>query len=148
MRYSYIACILLAFAFASCSDDPVALATPCSDDTGSVAVTVSDASPPVIRWDPDCSVAMLLIEEDASDQWLISTEEDLWDNAEMANLISPPVTYGAVPDGVDASGPAATLVEGTTYEVILWRVLPDGSSADCQQMFGQVCLLAVHEFVR
>ena len=135
---------LLVVAVLGCNGDVTGLAAECTDDTGTVDVTVSDAAVPVLSWDPACSVAMLLIEEDASDMWgLMSDSED----AAQANQISPPVTYGTVPAGVEAFGPSADLIRGVTYEVILWRVLPAGSTATCIQRNGDGCLMAVHEFV-
>jgi hypothetical protein len=89
---------------------------------------------------------MLLIEEGGSDQWLITTDDSTWDDAARANRIVPPVTYGAVPASATQSGPAETLVRGVVYEVILWRILPTGSTAACQQQHENMCLLAVHEF--
>lgn len=39
---------------------------------------------------------MVLIEEAASDQWLVKTDGDVWADPAQANLVSPPVTYGVV----------------------------------------------------
>jgi len=149
MRYQREVLVLLLVA-AACSEGPIgpADAAPCADDTGIVSVTVSDAAQPVMAWDPSCAVAMVLIEEEASDQWLVSTDEALWTDPSAANLIAPPVTYGVVPAGAEQTGPPATLVPGVTYEVILYRILPAGSTATCVQRFEQMCLMAVHAFVR
>ena len=120
----------------------------CTDDTGILSVSVSSADPPVIDWEPDCGVAMVLIEEGASDQWGISTDDALWEDPIQSNLIEPPLTYGTVPPGAEQFGPPEMLRAGVTYEVIIWRVLPEGSSADCVQRFESSCLAAVHEFQR
>lgn len=147
-RTSTLALPVLALTVAACSDDVTGPGTQCADDAGSVTVTVSDASSPVLSWDPACGVAMLLVEEDASDRWAISTDEEVWGDPEQANLITPPVTYGVVPPGTVQSEPAAPLTEGVVYEVVLWRALSSGSQAECQQRLENMCLLAVHEFTR
>ena len=142
--------VMLATMVSACDDDPTGPAsTPCTDDTGTVSVTVGSGLHPVIDWDPECAVALVLVEEDAGDQWLITTDEDDWSDAGTANLIVPPVTYGVAPAAAMEPYPALPLRTGVTYEVILWRVLPAGSSAQCQQTFGNnVCLMALQEFSR
>ena len=132
----------------ACDDDVTGPAAECTDDTGVVTVSVSNATRPIVSWDPACPVAMFLVEEEASDQWAISTDDSSWNDPSQANLIDPPVTYGIVPSAAAESGPAAPLQAGTTYEVILWRVLTPDSTAMCLQRFEQLCLMAVHEFVR
>jgi len=149
MRYVHTFALTVALvALVACEDDVTGPAAECTDDTGIVTVSVSNAAQPVVSWDPACAVAMFLVEEDASDQWLISTDDSVWDDPAQANLIVPPVTYGVVPTGVTAPEPAASLQVGATYEVILWRVLSPESTATCMQHFEQMCLMAVHEFVR
>ena len=121
---------------------------PCTAGTGSVTATVTVGASVKFDWTPRCSVAMVLIEEDASDQWLVGTSEDSWTSAETANRILPPLTYGQTPAGTEVSEPPATLVAGRTYELILWRVLPSGSTAECQLRLQNMCLLTVTPFTR
>jgi hypothetical protein len=141
----------LTIGLLACGDDPASpedQSRPCTDDTGTVAVTVTSAQAPTFEWDPACSVAMLLVEEDASDTWGVGTDENLWDDPSQANLIGPPVTYGVVPAGSSAFQEPLPLVSGVTYELILWRVLPPTSTATCMQRFDNLCLMAVHAFVQ
>ena len=142
---------VLALVLAGCSDSPTsgdeqASRGVCEASTGSVAVTVNSGSPIVFDWDPFCPVAMLLVEEGASDMWGISTDEATWDSPDVANRIEPPVTYGDSSSGASTFQEPRTLASGVTYELILWRVLPAGSTAQCQQRFGDLCLLTVHPF--
>jgi len=120
----------------------------CTDETGSVSVTVSQGLTPTFNWSPSCAVAMILVEEDASDMWGAASDEDTWDDPAAANLIRPPVAYGSAPSGTTTFGGTQPLMSGRTYEVGLWRLVPSSSTAACQQRFENACLLAVHEFVR
>ena len=138
----------LVFGSVACGDDgqgpePIA----CTDDTGSVEVTVTTGASVQFDWEPACAVAALIVEQEASDRWLIGTASGLGTLIlELSeNLITPPVTYGVTPSGVDEIQPPETLVAGVTYELILWRVFPENSTADCQV---DACSVAVHEFVR
>jgi hypothetical protein len=146
IRRAFLA--FLFFGLVACGDDgqgpePIA----CTDDTGSVEVTVTTGASVRFDWEPACAVALLIVEQEASDRWLIGTaivDEPLL--AELReNIITPPVTYGVTPSGVDELQPPETLVAGVTYELILRRVFPENSTAVCQV---NACLLAVHEFVR
>jgi hypothetical protein len=141
--------LALATALWACDgeDDPTGLVdTPCTDDTGSVSVTISSGLQPAFDWDPDCAVALVLVEEEASDAWGITTDVSTWDDPAQANLIEPPVQYGVAPASVTEFEPPAPLTAGVTYEVILWRVAP-GSTDDCAAVFSPgACLLAVQEF--
>ena len=121
---------------------------PCTDETGSVAVTVGPGFTPTLSWSPTCTVAMILVEEDASDMWGAATEEDLWDSPAAANVIAPPVTYGAPISGTTTFQEPLQLEAGHTYDLVLWRILPASSNASCLQRFENACLLAVQEFVR
>lgn len=123
-------------------------AAPCTAGTGSVTAMVTVGTSVKFDWTPRCAVAMVLIEEDASDRWSVATLEDSWTSADAGNKILPPVTYGQTPAGTEIGEPPATLVAGRTYELILWRVLPSGSSAQCQQRFENMCLLVVSQFTR
>jgi hypothetical protein len=142
-------CALAAAIVIGCDGNPTQLqAEPCPPDTGALSVSVGPGLTPVIDWEPSCAVAMVLIEEGASDQWLVSTDDALWDDPAQANLIQPPVTYGVVPAGAEQSGPPLSLRAGGTYEVILWHVLAEGSTATCLQRFESACLGAIYEFQR
>lgn len=124
-------CLTLALALlAACDDDgvePVA----CEADTSEVTATIETNGSVVFDWSPECSVFLVLVEEEASDVWGIQTMD-------QENGITPPVTYGTVPAGVEELMAPDPLVAGQTYELILWRKLP-----------GDVASLAeVQEFTR
>ncbi len=98
----------LVFGLVVCGDDgqgpePIA----CTDDTGSVEVTVTTGASVRFDWEPACAVALLIVEQEASGRWRIGTaiiDEPLL--AELReNLITPPVTYGVTPSGVDEIQP-------------------------------------------
>jgi hypothetical protein len=95
----------------------------CSDDNGAgpgnpapctagVTVSVSAGTTPTFSWTPACGVIGLLVEEQAGDRWFLEA---------TGGGFGPPVTYGTVPTGATAPGPATALLAGTTYEVILFR---------------------------
>ena len=138
--------VFLAFLFfglVACGDDgqgpePIA----CTDDTGSVEVTVTTGASVRFDWEPACAVALLIVEQEASDRWW-SIGTAIIDEPLLAelreNLITPPVTYGVTPSGVDELQPPETLVAGVTYELTLWRVF---------DLAGGGAVFAVHEFVR
>ena len=133
----------------SCSDDATEPETVgCTAETASVTATVSSGATPTFNWEPRCAVAIVLVEEDASDQWGLSTDEESWTNPTTGNRITPPITYGTIPQGTVQTQAPQPLVTGRTYELILWRVLPPGSSASCLQKIENLCLLTVHEFTR
>jgi hypothetical protein len=121
---------------------------PCTAETSSVTAAVEVGQGIMFDWEPACGVAMLLVEEDASDMWGISTDEATWTSPDQGNLITPPVTYGAGPSGATEFQEPLPLVAGGTYELILRRILPEGSQAPCEQRFENLCLLAVHAFTR
>jgi len=138
-----------ALAIAACGDDPTSPeVVPCTAETSSVTATVDAGQSVVFDWEPACGVAMLLVEEDASDMWGISTDEATWTRPDQGNLITPPVTYGVTPSGVTEFQEPLTFVAGGAYELILWRILPEGSQAQCEERFGNLCLLTVHPFTR
>jgi hypothetical protein len=137
----------LILAVGGCSE--TASPEDCEPETTSVTATVTSGSTPSFDWDPACGVALLLIEEEASDQWSIATPESSWDTPDQANQIFPPVRYGQVPARATESGEPSTLQEGTVYELVLWRIIPQGgSTAGCMQTFENACLLTVKEFTR
>ena len=123
--------------------------TACSAETGSVTANVAVTAAPVFAWGPDCSVAGLLVEHAVGgaggDVWFIQSSPTL------ANLISPPITYGAtsLPAGVETSYGPDPLVRGTSYTLILFRIV-DPAITTCTDLFPDppltVCRLVIHEF--
>lgn len=103
--------VFVLLASVSCSNDVTGPETsgPCTTD---VSVTVSGGTTPTFTWTPACRVIGLLVEEGASDRWLLEA---------TGAGIAPGVTYGSVPAGASQDAPAIPLVSGTTYEVILFR---------------------------
>lgn len=147
-RFLILTIVALVGPLTACSEDPAGLSAECSVETGMVSVSVKSGSQPVFSWEPACAVAMFLIEEGASDVWGVNTDETVWQNPAQANLIAPPVTYGQVPAGSEQFGSPLPLQSGVTYEAILWRALPVGSTTPCVARFENLCLLAVHEFTQ
>jgi hypothetical protein len=138
---------VFATAVIACSDDGTSPER-CRPETAIVSPAVTAGQTLTFTWEPACGVAMLLIEEGAADRWLVATPEQSWSSPDQANRILPPVTYGQVPPGVAQGEAPATLVTGRTYELVLWRVLPQGSTAQCIQRLESLCLSSVHEFQR
>ena len=87
---------------------------PCTVD--SVEVDVSSGTTPTFTWTPACLVFALLVEQEASDRWLLQA---------TGEGIASGVRYGTVPRGAVAPDPAIPLQAGTTYEVILFRGTED-----------------------
>ena len=145
---STLASILLV-ATVACSggDSMEPEVTACSAETGSVTATVNVTGAPVFAWDPACAVSGLLVEHAGSgaggDVWFIASSPT------ETNLISPPVTYGttSLPAGVATSYGPDPLVAGTSYLLILFRVV-DPAITTCPDLFGNTCRLVVHQFTR
>ena len=121
-----------------CSETSGPAADSCPADLKSVDAKITTGSTVVLDWSPRCPVALVLIEEDASDQWVVSAADLDDDLTEADNRLMPPITYGVAPSTAKYSDQALQLVPGRKYELILWRVLPGGAEA----------LVAVKEFVR
>ncbi len=121
--------------------------TACSAETGTVTATVDVTGAPVFAWDPDCAVAGVLVEHAVGgaggDVWFIEASPT------QANLISPPVTYGttSLPAGVETSYGPDPLVSGTSYDLILFRVV-DPATTTCPDLFQNLCRLVIHQFTR
>ena len=139
----------LALGAVACADAVgPADAGECLDDTGAVTVSVGSGLAPAFDWSPRCPVALILVEEDASDMWAAGTDEALWYDPAAANAIDPPVTYGVTPSGATYVQDPLPLVSDHTYDVILWRILPASSTAPCVERFREVCPVVVHAFSR
>lgn len=69
-RSKTLALATLLAPLMACGDDDSSgpSAAKCTDNTGLVSLSVSSGAQPVFNWDPACTVAMLLAEEEASDQ--------------------------------------------------------------------------------
>jgi hypothetical protein len=113
LRRSVVRVLAGSFALlAGCGGDGgtgVDVADPC---TGDVTVSVSAGTTPTFTWAPACLVLALLVEQEASDMWFLEA---------TGEGIASGVRYGTVPSGASGDGPAVALVQGTTYEVILFR---------------------------
>ncbi|MEN8184751.1 MAG: hypothetical protein ABFS46_19695 [Myxococcota bacterium] len=105
----------------------------CEAATDKVEASVTVGAEVVFDWTPACDVALVLVEPlgSGADLWAVALPDE-------SNGIAPPVTYGVVPPGAESNEAAAPLTPGETYELILWRIMPDGSAA----------LLTVHQFTR
>lgn len=149
--HSAVTLLVASTMLVACSDDPASpAAEECDAGITEVSATITTSSDAVVfDWDPTCGMVLLLVEEDASDQWSINAPESNWGSPSMANIILPPVTYGVVPAGTVADFPASPLAAGVTYELVLWRILPEGNAgAGCIMTFDSACLVAVEEFTR
>ncbi len=141
--------VAIAAALSSCSEGSTGPEAPsCLPNTTSVEATVSVAGSVTFNWSPSCPVALLLVEGDDGDTWWVSTPESDWESPEIANKIVPPVIYGQMPaSATDYYGPDP-LLAGGTYELILWRAVPEGVASDCEGGFAGMCLLTIKTFVR
>lgn len=142
--------LILLLPLGACDDDttgPEEVAG--TDATTSVEVDVSGGATPTFSWSPDCEAALLLVEGDfEGDTWHITTDEATWDDAAQANRIRSSVTYGTVPAGVDERYGPLTLVEGRQYQVLLWRISPDGDNAGCTATYQDACMIGRASFTR
>ena len=107
--------LLLAMASSvmSCGDstDPVSPSS-VPTCTGPVTVTVSAGTTPTFTWAPSCTAHVLLVEQGATDRWIIEATTD--------DGFGPGVRYGVVPTGAREDAPAIALVSGRTYDVSLF----------------------------
>lgn len=144
-----LAGFILVYLLPGCSDSTSPAANQCPAETASVTATVATSGAVVFDWSPRCAMTMVLVEEDAEDQWAVSSFKDE-DNLQTSdNRLLPPITYGQKPaDGTELSAPVA-LVAGHTYDLVLWRVLPAGSStSQCLHHFENACLVALKQFTK
>lgn len=141
--------VIVSIGVAGCSGDGTGPKNAgCPSETSSVQAIVTTGASVVFDWNPKCGVALLLVELDGSDQWGIATPNLEGNVTESDNIIHPPVTYGIVPAGAQEGPSPAALVAGQSYTLVLWKVVPAGSTIQCQQRFENACLLAVHAFQR
>jgi hypothetical protein len=143
-----IQCGMLSATLVACGDDPTEPeAAVCTPQTASVTVTVGGTSTPVFDWEPACAVALLLVEGDGGDTWVVSSDDATWSSPEQANLLSPPMSYGttSLPTGVTTEYGPLPLTRGETYDVIPFQVV-DPTNTACADLFQNVCRLAIHEF--
>jgi hypothetical protein len=92
------------------SGPSVALA-PC---TGAIDVTVSSGTTPTFTWTPACTVAYMIVEEGASDRWLLEATD-------LTKGIAPGVRYGTVPSGAREGSAAEALVRGRLHDVTMYN---------------------------
>ena len=92
---------------------------------------------------------MVLVEADGgADQWVIAEPFFNELSTESANILAPPITYGVTPIGADVVQSPTNLVAGQSYTLILWRVIPAGSSVKCEVRVQNSCLIAFKAFTR
>ena len=143
---SVVVTLSAALLIGSCSDTSGPDDDRCDATTVQVDVAVTTASNAVVfDWSPACAVALLLVEDDASDMWVISTDEQEWTSA-SGNRISPKILYGQPPSGITQTSAPEALVPGRTYELILWRVVSNPTA--CQTRIGNLCMVALETFTR
>ena len=155
-RRSRLTLITFACLALACSDSGTEPVVPrCEAETSSVEVSVEVGSSVVFDWTPACGVHFLIVEEGASDRWLIwSGDNPPPSTPDQGNIITPPVTYGIVPSGVVVDVAPIDLVPGTAYNLALARILPAGANVDgCFAVGGSfgggtVCGIALHNFIR
>ena len=124
----------------------------CSAETSSVDAKVSVGTSVTVDWTPACPVAAFLIEQADSgeDMWGLFMPDDSIISPPAANKIRPPITYGQTPlgiGGLEADDPVI-LVPGQSYRLVLWKVLPTGSTATCLTKFDELCLISNTVFTR
>ena len=115
-KYMIALCVVAALTSCSNSTDPESLPV-CGVG---VTLTVSSGTTPTFDWNPACRVGFLSVEEiGGSDLWSIF-------GVNMTNAIAPGVTYGLVPEGAVQAAPPEPLSPGTTYQVGIVVVEPEG----------------------
>ena len=105
--------VALGCAMTACSSDPTSSGTSVPECTGPVTVTVSSGASPTFDWTPRCSVFLVLVEQGASDRWLVISYG--------SNAITPPVRYGVQPPFASQEEATIPLEAGQTYDVVLGR---------------------------
>ena len=105
---------LLMLAGCSSDSDPAGPSVALSPCTGAINVTVSSGTTPTFTWTPACTVAYMIVEEDASDRWLLTATD-------RAKGIAPGVRYGTVPAGARESSPAVSLTRGQLHDVTMYN---------------------------
>jgi hypothetical protein len=138
--------VLAAGTIAGCTSPSEASA--CPEGTTEVTASVTKSGSNVVfDWAPRCPVALLLVEQEASDMWVVNAPNFSETSTTAANVIFPSVTYGQTPSGSEVDAIPKPLVAGTTYNLVLWMVVP--SSTNCVTMRVQnACLVALKSFVK
>lgn len=137
---------LAALVTLNCSDSAAPLRAACTTPETVTITTTKTGNGLVIDWTPTCSVALVLVEDDGSDMWYAWAPNLDENSTEASNIINPAVTYGQLPPGTEGSDETLPLVAGQTYDIILWRVVPEGAPATCIQRFSNVCLIGQKQF--
>ena len=115
----------------------------CRSHTSSVAILTDTVYGGILRlnWTPRCAIAKLSVEDNGVVMWSVATG-DLDRPPEIANRIRPSLLYGFTPLEAAEEVLTGRLVAGRIYRVYLWRMLPTGSTARCEQRVGDACLIA------
>lgn len=121
----------------------------CLEDPNSISASVSSGTTPTLSWSPQCTMAVVLVEElDGGDVWALGVPDSLRSTPLSANRILPPLTYGVKPSGVTGveADVAEPLVSGNRYILLLWRKLSGRKSPPCVLRLDDYCLYAAHQF--
>ena len=123
MRIRIGAKILMAistFLVLACSDDDSTGPTVLPECEDIDSITVTAGAELTFAWAPNCRLMGWNIEPVGSgaDQWLVLSEG--------ANSISPPITYGVVPEGAREIHAAEALVPGVEYTLYLFKWIGPG----------------------
>jgi hypothetical protein len=101
---------LASTSFVACSD-----ATDIAPCSGDVTVSIVRFDPPKLSWEPDCGVDILTVEDAATlTMWMISSRG-------THNSLTPPVTYGVVPDEALQEFEPQEFKHGNGYVVRVFR---------------------------
>lgn len=152
MRQAFRALALASsMALAGCGEGTGPDTVPCPANPTTVELKVTTGDQLTFDWTPNCAMAGLIVESaSGGDQWIVVTfdPDGPVPTPETGNRILPRVTYGQVPQHAVYSEPPLPLVQGTTYQAALWRIVPSGGAATCVSRLGDVCVIATKTFIR